>query len=155
MRSQYVFSQPFLGPWLGSVCVLPRDIVPTRPSPTITALVSLGDSNITLLLPIRDGNVKGCQLLSRVRLFVTPWTVVCQDPLSMEFSRQEYWSGLPCSPSVDFPDPRIQVKSPVLQADIYSLSHQGRPRDGKGFWLSEFLRLLLLLLVPLTLPTIL
>ena len=36
---------------------------------------------------------------SRVRLFVTPWTVACQAPLSMEFSRQEYWSGLP------FPSP--------------------------------------------------
>ena len=36
-----------------------------------------------------------CESLSRVRLFATPWTVACQDPLSMEFSRQEYWSGLP------------------------------------------------------------
>ena len=35
-------------------------------------------------------------MLSRVQLFVTPWTVACQAPLSMEFSRQEYWSGLPC-----------------------------------------------------------
>ena len=60
MRSQYVFSPPFLGLWLGSVYVLPRDIVPTRPFPTITAPVSLGDSNITLLLPIRDGNVEVC-----------------------------------------------------------------------------------------------
>ena len=34
-----------------------------------------------------------CELLSHVRLFVTPWTVACQSPLSMEFSRQEYWSG--------------------------------------------------------------
>ena len=34
-------------------------------------------------------------LVSHVQLFVTPWTVVCQAPLSMEFSRQEYWSGLP------------------------------------------------------------
>ena len=37
------------------------------------------------------------QLLSHVRIFVTPWTVACQAPLSMEFSRQEYWSGLPFS----------------------------------------------------------
>ena len=37
-----------------------------------------------------------CQSLSRVRLFATPWTVACQAPLSMGFSRQEYWSGLPC-----------------------------------------------------------
>ena len=42
------------------------------------------------------GNVE-VKLLSRVRLFVTPWTVACQAPLSMGFSRQEYWSGLPCA----------------------------------------------------------
>ena len=40
--------------------------------------------------------------LSRVRLFETPWTVARQAPLSLEFSRQEYWNGLPCpSPSRD------------------------------------------------------
>ena len=37
-------------------------------------------------------------LFNRVRLYVTPWTVACQAPLSMEFSRQEYWSGLLCPP---------------------------------------------------------
>ena len=37
-------------------------------------------------------------LFSRVRLYVTPWTVACQAPLSMEFSRQEYWSSLLCPP---------------------------------------------------------
>ena len=44
---------------------------------------------------------------SHVRLFVTPWTVGCQAPLSMGFSRQEYWSGLPFSPPGDLPNPRI------------------------------------------------
>ena len=42
--------------------------------------------------------------LSCVRLFVTPWTVACQAPLSMGFSRQEYWSGLPCLPPGDLPN---------------------------------------------------
>ena len=52
-----------------------------------------------------------------VQLFVTPWTVNHQAPLSMEFSRQEYWSGLPFpSPGV-LPDPGIKPRSPVLQAD--------------------------------------
>ena len=41
--------------------------------------------------------------LSRVRLFVTPWTVALQAPLSMRFSRQEYWSGLPFPPPGDLP----------------------------------------------------
>ena len=44
-------------------------------------------------------------MLGRVQLFVTPWTVVCQAPLSMEFSRQEYWSGLPFPTPGDLPDP--------------------------------------------------
>ena len=42
-------------------------------------------------------------MLSCVRLCVTPWTAACQAPLSMEFSRQEYWSGLPCPPPGDLP----------------------------------------------------
>ena len=41
--------------------------------------------------------------LSHVRLFATLWTVACQAPLSMAFSRQEYWSGLPCPPPGDLP----------------------------------------------------
>ena len=57
------------------------------------------------------------QLLSRVQLFATLWTVACQAPLSMEFSRQEYWSGLPFPPPGDLPDPGIESGSPALQAD--------------------------------------
>ena len=44
---------------------------------------------------------------SRVRLFATPWAVARQAPLSMEFSRQEYWSGLPFLSAGDLPDPGI------------------------------------------------
>ena len=55
--------------------------------------------------------------LSHVRLVVTPWTVACQPPLSMEFSRQEYWSGLPFPSPGDLPDPGIEPGSPALQAD--------------------------------------
>ena len=57
------------------------------------------------------------QLLSHVRLFVTPWTVALQAPLFMEFCRQEYWSGLPCSSPGDLANPGIEYKSPALQAD--------------------------------------
>ena len=56
--------------------------------------------------------------LSCVRLFVTPWTVAHQVPLSMGFFRQEYWSGLPFPPPGDLPDPGIETGSPALQADI-------------------------------------
>ena len=48
---------------------------------------------------------------------MTPWTVARQAPLSMELSRQEYWSGLPFPFPGDFPDPRITPWSPALQAD--------------------------------------
>ena len=56
-------------------------------------------------------------LLSRVWLLVTPCTVARQAPLSMGFSRQEYWSGLPFPSPGDFPDPGIKPRSPALQAD--------------------------------------
>ena len=58
--------------------------------------------------------------VSRVQIFVTPWTVAHQAPLSMGFSRQEYWSGLPCTPPGNLPDPGIEPVSPTslaFQAD--------------------------------------
>ena len=68
----------------------------------------------------------GCVLshFSRVQLFLTPGTVAHQAPLSMRFSRQEYWSGLPFPPSGDFPDPGIKPAfpaSPALQVDSLPL----------------------------------
>ena len=59
------------------------------------------------------------KLLSHVRLFGTPWTIAHQSPLSMGFSRQEYWSGLPCLPPGDLPNSGTEPESPALQA--YSL----------------------------------
>ena len=55
--------------------------------------------------------------LSPVRLFATPWAVAYQVPPSMRFSRQEYWSGLPVPSPADLPNPGIEPRSPVLQAD--------------------------------------
>ena len=52
--------------------------------------------------------------LSRVQLFATPWTVAYQAPLSMGFSRQQYWSGLPFPSPGDLPDPGIKPRSPAL-----------------------------------------
>ena len=57
------------------------------------------------------------QSFSRVRLFATPWAVAHQAPPSMEFSRQEYWSGLPFPSPRDLPDSGIEPVSPALQAD--------------------------------------
>ena len=68
------------------------------------------------------------QLLSCVRLFVTPWTIACQASLYLGFSRQEYWDGLPFpSPGV-FPNPGIEPGSPALQADALPSEPPGKPR---------------------------
>ena len=57
------------------------------------------------------------KLLSHVQLFVTQWTVAYQAPLSMGFSRQEYWSELQFPSPGELPDPGIEPQSPTLQAD--------------------------------------
>ena len=67
------------------------------------------------------------KLLSHVRLFATPWTVVYQAPLSMEFSRQEYWSGLPFPSPGDLPNLGIKPGSPTLQADALPSEPPGKP----------------------------
>ena len=54
---------------------------------------------------------------SQVLLFETPWTIIHQAPLSMEFSRQEYWSGLPFPSPGDLPDLEIEPRSPAMQED--------------------------------------
>ena len=64
-------------------------------------------------------------LLSSVQLFATPWTVAHQAPQSMEFSRQEFWSGLPFPTPGDLPDTGIEPGSPALQADSLPLCHLG------------------------------
>ena len=56
------------------------------------------------------------QLLSLVQLFVTPWTVARQAPLSMGFSRHEYWSGLPFPPPGDLPNPGFEPESLAIPA---------------------------------------
>ena len=67
------------------------------------------------------------QSLSHAPLFVTPWTAVHQVPLSMRFSRQGYWSGLPFSSPGDLPNPGIEPGSPVLQANSLPTELQGKP----------------------------
>ena len=64
---------------------------------------------------------------SHIRLFATPWTVAYQAPLSMKFSRQEYWSGLPYPSPGDLPDPGIKPMFPALQADTLPSEPPGKP----------------------------
>ena len=65
--------------------------------------------------------------LSRVRLFAAPWTVAHQASLSMEFSRQEYWSRVPFPSLGDLPDPGSEPVSPAWEADSLPLSHLRSP----------------------------
>ena len=70
--------------------------------------------------------------LSHIQLFVTPWTIAYQAALSMGFSRQEYWSGLPCPPPGELPSLGIEPRPPALQADSLSSETQS--------WVVIFLR---------------
>ena len=63
--------------------------------------------------------------LSHVRLFASPWTVAYQASLSMGFSRQEYWSGLPFPSPGDLPDTGIEPGSPTLEADTLTSEPPG------------------------------
>ena len=65
--------------------------------------------------------------LSRVQFFATPWTVAHQASLSMGFSRQEYWSGVPFPPPGDLSNPGIETGSPPLQADTLPYEPPGKP----------------------------
>ena len=60
---------------------------------------------------------------------VPPWTVVHQAPLSVEFSRPEYWSELPFPSPGDLPDPGIEPRSPALQVDSLPAEPQGKPKN--------------------------
>ena len=71
----------------------------------------------TLTISIQKSCLLKMKSLSCVQLFATPWTVACQVPLSMGFSRQEYWSGLQFPSPGDLPDPGIKLVFPTLPAD--------------------------------------
>ena len=68
-----------------------------------------------------------CFSCSAVSNSATPWTVACQAPLFMEFSRQEYWSGLPYPPPGDLPHSGNEPGSPTLQADSLLSAPPGKP----------------------------
>ena len=65
--------------------------------------------------------------LSRVQLFVTPWTVANQAPLSMGFSRQEYWTGLLFPPPGDLPNPGMEPMSPALAGGFFTAEPPRKP----------------------------
>ena len=68
-------------------------------------------------------------LFSCVQLFVISWTVACQAPQPMEFSRQEYWGGLPFPTPGDLPDPGIKPVSPALADGFFTTVPPGKPTE--------------------------
>ena len=121
--------------------------IPSTPSPspseniTINYCLFCSDRNLCLLWESRMNvfvpmthrhnidSVRTC-VFSRFESCPTlcgPWTVAHQAPPSMGFSRQEYWSGLPCPPPGDLPDSGIKPTSPALQVNSLLPSHQGSP----------------------------
>ena len=83
------------------------------------------------------------QSLSCVWLFVTPWTVAHQAPLSKRFPRQEYWSGLPFPSSGELPDPGTELTSPALASEFFTTQppekpwHANYPFYNNNTWLSQ------------------
>ena len=72
--------------------------------------------------------------LSHVQLFATPWTVALQALLSMAFSRQEYWNGLPFPPPGDLPNPRVKSESPASPAMRGGFFTTEPPKLGGWTW---------------------
>ena len=109
--------------WNGLPFIFPRDLLDRGIEPGSPASPALAGGFFTTEPP---GKPK-CQSLSHVQLFAMPWTVGHQALLSMEFSRQECWSGLSCPPPGDLPDPGIKPGSPPLQSDSLSSEPPEKP----------------------------
>ena len=85
----------------------------------INKIIEVGERERKSLLQIHSTNFQKSKslLLSRVWPFIIPWIIACQAPLSMKFSRQEYWSGLSFPSSGDLPNVGIEPGFPTFQAD--------------------------------------
>ena len=81
------------------------------------------EDSMEIPLKTRNKTTMFCSVLSHVQLFATPWTIALQAPLSMGFSRQEYWRGLPFPTPGDLPNPGIEpasLASPVLAGGFFN-----------------------------------
>ena len=81
------------------------------------------------------------QLLNCIQLFAAPWTAAHQAPLSMEFSRQEYWSGLPFPSPEDLPNPGIEPASPCISCtsrQFFTTVPPGKPFCDTGIRLDKY-----------------
>ena len=87
----------------------------------------------------RDIHMSVLSRFSPVQLFATPWTIACQAPLSVGFSKQVYLSGLAFPPPGDLPDPRIKPKSPALAGRFFTTEPPGNPHRHTSFPLSNII----------------
>ena len=108
--------------------------IPWLPSWFFSALAVNPDTDTSLRLPLLCGPssfvfVHACMLCvcAQSCLTGTPWTAALQAPLSMEFSRPEYWSGLPFPSPEDLPNPGMELRSPTLQSDSLPSEPPGKP----------------------------
>ena len=119
------------GGW-GRPCVVAAQGLISSPSSSHQILTGLEGHLLSRIFPSHTPWQLGvatceCSSPSHVQLFLTPWTVTRQAPLSMGFPRQKYWGGLPCPPPGDLPDPGIKPGSPALRHIPHCMSHEGNP----------------------------
>ena len=95
--------------------------------PTSSESEKCNPTSTLIKVPVLMLQFSSVQLLSRVRLFVTPWTVACQAPVSMEFPRQEYWRGLPFPSPGDLSDPGVELLSLALTGRFFTTEPPGKP----------------------------
>ena len=100
--------------WSGLLFPLPGESSGPRDRTQGSCVSWIGKRSFTTIAFIAACLKVKAKLLSRVRLFATPWTAAYQAPLSMGFPRQEYWSGLPFPSPGDHPDPGVEPGSPAL-----------------------------------------
>ena len=105
---------------------MPENLVFSKPCLLGLQMAFSYAKNLLVSLPLLSDLLSH---FTRVQLFVTLWTLAHQALLSMEFSRQEYWSGLPCPPSGDLSNRRIEstsLMSPALADRFFNMCHLGR-----------------------------
>ena len=90
--------------------------------------------NIIYWIPTNCQAFGGGLVAKSCPTLATPWTVACQAPPSIGFSRQEYWSGLPFPSPGDLPNPGIEPRSPALQADSLLTELWGKPKAFGSHW---------------------
>ena len=91
-------------------------------------IIKIREKSVSQIL-FKSTERKKSEVSQSIQLFMTSWTVAYQVPLSMEFSRQEYWSGLPFPSPGESSWPGIEPRSPALQADALPSEPPGKPTD--------------------------